>query len=204
MCTPLVIILFILSDPYQEQDLEKNCVSLHNEFRRRHGAEPLEWSNDLYKKALEISDRIALKNVPARNLSRYERPGLNLGYVQLSFENNKTASTPCVRAVEDWYGQKLNYNYDKPQLNANDRDFTQLVWKSTKRVGISKTLSLDGSVAYVAAVYQPIGNVDSYYDMKKNALPAEDKEEEKTMEFLDKLLINKKRKKSSVASESNL
>ena len=192
--------VIILVDTSVEAVLKDDCLALVNELRRRHGAEPLEWSTELYRKAGEISDRVAMQSVSLQNLSKYERPGLNLGMVSLSnnVQNNKTESTACVRAVEGWYGQKLNYNYDKPQVTEDDRDFTQLVWKTTKRVGIAKSLTMDRETEYIAAVYDPAGNVDSYYDMKKNALPVQDISAEQTMEFLDKLLINKKRKKSII------
>lgn len=126
----------------------------------------MEWSDELYRKALEITDHLALRNVPAKNVTTYERPGLNLAYVPQQTNDDSEASAPCTRAVTEWYGQKQNYNYQHPQLSAEDRDFTQLVWKSTKKVGISKTKTLDGDT-YIAAVYEPAGDIESFYNSKK-------------------------------------
>lgn len=180
-------------DPKLESSLKRGCLKIHNDFRKRHGASSLLWSDPLYRKAYEITDRIAMNNVPQQNLSQYERPGLNLGFVHLNPITNRSAETPCIKAVEEWYGQKLNYDYESPKLTAEDRDFTQLVWKSTKRVGLSRTISLDGRNAYIASVYEPVGNVDSYYELKKAKLPRFSKQQ-KIIDFLDKVMVIKKKR----------
>lgn len=110
-----------------------------------------------------------MKNVSPQNLTSYERPGLNLAYIPQ--QTNDDAAAPCTRAIDEWYGQKQNYNYEHPKLSAEDRDFAQLVWKATKQVGISKTKTLDGNT-YIAAVYKPAGDIDSFYNSKKNVLPS--------------------------------
>jgi len=155
-------------------DMETNCLPLHNEFRRRHGAETLEWSEDLYKKASEIADRISMQGVDENDIHKYEQPGLNLAVIHLDNPlNNKTTATPCTKAVEEWYKEKLSYNFELPRLSAENRDFTQMVWKGTQKMALGKAMSTDGKLAYIAAIYQPAGNIDSYYDMKKNALPVQ-------------------------------
>jgi len=135
-----------------------------------------------------------VNSIPQKNLSQYERPGLNLNFVELTPSNNQSLDGPCLKAVSEWYGEKLNYDYETPKLTSEDRDFTQLVWKSTKRVGLARSLSPDGRNAYIAAVYEPIGNVDSFYD-KKNELPVTP--EERTDAFLN-LRVATKRKKSKI------
>jgi len=139
-------------DPELESSIKGGCLKLHNELRDRHGAAGLEWSDALYKKAHEITERIAVNSIPQKNLSQYERPGLNLNFVELNPSNNRSLDGPCLKAVSEWYGEKLNYDYETPKLTSEDRDFTQLVWKSTKRVGLARSLSPDGRNAYIAAI----------------------------------------------------
>ena len=194
----MIVFPIYFPDPLVTAALKTDCLSLHNELRRRHGSEAVEWSDDLYRKAREIADRIAVQGVLQKDIGKYEQPGLSLAAIDLNTMNNKTAATPCTRAVEGWYGQKLNYNFEHPRLSEENRDFTQLVWKGTKTMGLARATSDDGRTAVVAAVYQPAGNVDSYYDMKKNLHPILNTEEQKTLDFLDKLLVNKRRKKSFV------
>lgn len=175
-----------------ENAFQKKCLPLNNELRRRHGADPLQWSDELFKKAVEITDHMALRNIPSRNLSMYERPGLNLAYVSRDADDVNDEASTCKQAIESWYGQKQNYNYQHPKLSLEDRDFAQLVWKSTKSVGISKTKTLDGDT-YIAAVYQPADTNESVYGLKKNTLPRFMRSfYSQTVKFLDQILKKNK------------
>ena len=156
-----------LLDSIQITEPGNECLSLLNGYRKRHGAVNLQWSNDLYNRALDISKRIALHNIPSRNLAYFEKPGVNLGYVLLHKKN--LLSSPCTKALENWYAQKKNYRYEKPKVTINNQDFTQLIWKSSKKVGIAQVESIDKTAFYVTAVYEPAGNVNS--DTRKNVLP---------------------------------
>lgn len=60
------------------------------------------------------------------------------------------------------------FNFSKPQINSNNENFTQLVWKSTKEVGFGVSLSPNGSY-YIVANYYPAGN--NVNKLKENVLP---------------------------------
>jgi len=132
-------------------------MSQENSLRQRHGADSLEWSTDLYQKALEVTDHLALNSIPAQNLRQYERPGLMLAYVDPQTANSDDVTASCRHAIDGWYSQKDNYNFDHPILTDESRDFVQLVWKSSKLVGVSRSRLPNGG-SYVASVFQPIGD----------------------------------------------
>lgn len=148
---------FIRVDNVDIEDLlRKNCLPFIDAFRERHGAASLEWSAELYRKALDITTRLAEKDLGPKYLTKYERSGLTLDYIPLTETgNNDTQITPCLRAANSWYGQKANYNYEKPTMTDENRDFTQLIWKATRNAGIATKITNDGKSAYVAAVFDP-------------------------------------------------
>lgn len=165
------LIFIIILDEHLETLIKDKCLAVIDDYRHRHAANPLKWSNSLYRKALDISDRLADNDVGPKNLSKYERPGLSLDYVPLTqLKYNETEYTPCVYAATDWYGQKINYNYGAPKVTNDNRDFTQLVWKSGKTIGIAKSISTDGKGAYIAAVYEPVANPNPLGAFRKHLL----------------------------------
>ena len=61
-----------------------------------------------------------------------------------------------------WYSQIYNYNFDSPGFNSEVKNFTQLVWNSTRRVGIGKADDGNGFTVVVAR-YEPVGNIDGLF-----------------------------------------
>ena len=120
----------------------------------------------LYKDAVRYSSKLAkdLSSTGATtDLSVYERPGVSVGFVQLDELDNSTEYLPCVNAINNWYEQKQSYNYENPEINRSNRDFTQLVWKSGKSVGVGRALTTDGKGAYVTAIYTPVADTQHTY-----------------------------------------
>lgn len=176
-------------DPDVENYLKDECMSHENSFRRRHGAPPLNWSNDLYKKAIEISDHLALNAVPLSNVSNYERPGLLLAYVSPTNGDIESANASCRQAIDTWYNQKENYNFKEPLLNENNRDFIQLVWKSSKLVGISRTRLPDGG-AYIASIFKPVGEIKDKTGTKKDLLVKVNARKDKLGNLINRIMRN--------------
>ena len=179
------------SDESTEDVMKASCMSRENELRQHHGADILQWSNDLYKKAVEVTDHLALNAIPASNLPQYERPGLTLSYVDASATNIDDVTATCRHAIEGWYDQKKDYDFAHPSLTEQDRDFAQLVWKASKFVGVSRSL-LPGGGSYVASVFQPAGEYQTT-GTKKNRLfnTKRQTSHDKLHDLIDKLLSKK-------------
>ena len=61
-------------------------------------------------------------------------------------------------AVEMWYKEATDYNFEVPAYNAKCGNFTQVVWASSRELGVAKCVADDGT-QYVAALYKPTGNI---------------------------------------------
>lgn len=71
-------------------------------------------------------------------------------------------------AVRSWYDESLLYNYNQAKFSFKTGQFTQLVWKDTKSLGIAWASSNEGNV-YIVANYSPAGNVRKQFT--DNVLP---------------------------------
>ena len=71
-------------------------------------------------------------------------------------------------SVQAWYNQIIYFDFQKPRITDQNSYFIQLVWRSTKEVGVGVYESSSGK-AYVVAFYSPPGNTDN--GLKFNVLP---------------------------------
>ena len=67
-----------------------------------------------------------------------------------------------VQAVENWYGEIADYNWDDPEYDGDHSGvighFTQVVWKLSTEYGTGAALSSDGTQLYVVGRYREMGN----------------------------------------------
>lgn len=62
-----------------QNQFQKDCLEAHNEYRRQHGAPPLEWSAKLALEAEKWAKDLAKKNVLQHSNLRDQ--GENLGFM---------------------------------------------------------------------------------------------------------------------------
>jgi len=67
------------------------------------------------------------------------------------------SSASAVDAVDAWYNEVSQYNYNAPGFSEATGHFTQLVWKATTEVGCASQTCSSGT--YVFCEYQAAGNV---------------------------------------------
>ncbi|KAM4579549.1 Golgi-associated plant pathogenesis-related protein 1 [Fundulus diaphanus] len=72
-------------------------------------------------------------------------------------------------AVDSWYGEIKDYDFSKPGHQRGTVHFTQVVWKSSKELGVG--LATDGRTVFVVEQYREAGNITNPGYYKKNVLP---------------------------------
>ena len=84
--------------------------------------------------------------------------------------NSESEEVKCSIPVKLWYNEWKFYNYKKPNINGETGHFTQVVWKSSRRIGCGQAVSY-GKVGgtYTVCNYDPPGNV--LKEEKLNVLP---------------------------------
>lgn len=81
--------------------------------------------------------------------------------VYMSTNEKLTDSQAVIEATNLWYNENRKYNYRSATYSSSTGHFTQVVWKSTKYLGVGFARSSKG--VYVCASYDPRGNVLSQF-----------------------------------------
>lgn len=129
-------------------------MQAHNRFRTLHHAPNLRWSDALANQAEKLAYEMAMKGEITRSdvlISLDE--GENIAKIsRVPFEEAGSS------AAEVWYSERKNYSYSYPRLDEDNDAFTQMVWKSTKELGMGCAKDLQTNDMYVVALYRPAGN----------------------------------------------
>ena len=73
-------------------------------------------------------------------------------------------------AMKSWYKQSLKvYNYASTRYSPKTATFTQVIWRSSKRIGIGIYEDRLARRTYLVCLYSPGGNVEGQY--RANVLP---------------------------------
>lgn len=153
-------------------------LDAHNAYRNVHGAPALVWSKSLAKDAASWGKECRWEH-DGSNKSQGENLYASFGYPEDTLYQN---------AATSWYDEVALYDFENPQ-NSKFKDvghFTQMVWKSSTRLGCARVscadgqngpFSSNGAWLYVVCRYSPPGNMmssgnDAYTYFKENVLKA--------------------------------
>ncbi|CAH1798831.1 unnamed protein product, partial [Owenia fusiformis] len=133
------------------------CLNEHNKYRAKHGAPPLEWDNKLAKAAQKVAQN-----------SKFEHSNNGFG------ENIAMSSDEmtCAKAIKMWYDEVKDYGKNNGGVTGH---FTQVVWKSSTKVGCS--VGKPGGISFsngmkgqmLACNYSPPGNYQGEYEKNVQA-----------------------------------
>lgn len=148
-----------------------DLLQTHNYYRARHSASPLTISQRLNHIAQRYAERLAAtsKFEHSDNKLGGETIGENL-YMEWVSKGNVPVSGR--EATKNWYGEIASYNFSNPQYSESTGHFTQMVWRSTHKMGVGVALSRDGREVYIVANYYPAGNIINHGYFESNVLPA--------------------------------
>ena len=143
-------------------DFQSECLTAHNEYRKRHGVPPLKLDKDLCKVSQQWANFLISRNMLQHsNNSSY---GENLFSMTSSNPNFTVAGK---EPVESWYSEIKYYNFGGEPSSLASGHFTQVVWKESSRLGVAFAKS--GGRVVVVANYDPPGNFIG--DFSKNVPP---------------------------------
>jgi len=190
--TILAVIIIDLSNAQDCNTLFNNeMLRLHNLYRTKHKAPPLKLDNALVSFAKSYASKLATRNGGLVH-SQTQGQGENLAAIYGVGDTKKcTGRILCVinftipsnysnfmykftfldlakQFFLMWYNEKDQYDFSKGQFSLTTGHFTQVVWRSTTKLGCG--LSFNGNRAYCCCSYIPPGNVQGQY--KDNVKPA--------------------------------
>ena len=137
----------------------KSALGIHNKARKDVRAPALKWSGKLAGDAQAYANLLARKGGGLVHAKTRDQ-GENL-FMGTRIKN------PATAASKAWYNEIKDYKHSK--LSKTDFQggkpighYTQMVWNSTKQVGLGMAVAKNGRI-YVVARYSPRGNVIGKY-----------------------------------------
>ena len=156
--------------------LNQVLLAKHNEYRKKHGAPDLFLDNELIKLAQDYSAVLAYKSdiysiSPSGNKNKNkENVGENI-FTCTSILKTQCYNEDSTKPVDDWYNEINNYNFNDPGFTLDTAHFTQLIWKSTTRLGCGASVRTDGVTYKVVCNYYTAGNIVDANKYSENVLP---------------------------------
>ncbi|KAH6917210.1 PR-1-like protein [Coprinopsis sp. MPI-PUGE-AT-0042] len=152
---------FVVGEPVDsrhtlERRTSQEWLDAHNTVRAEYGANPLTWDKDLETAAQNWAQRCVFEHSKGK-VGPY---GENLAA--------GTGSFPISNAVKSWAHEVVEYSAEDPE-NPKTLHWTQLVWKSTTRLGCA-TVTCDPFIfgnqpaRYHVCEYNPPGNYAGQFD----------------------------------------
>lgn len=120
----------------------------HKAYRAHYGAEPLVLDPELTRYATNRAQKMAAADGA---LSSSRGP-----YGENLFMSWPTQPTPA-EVVKAWMDGAAEYDYGNPGFSNATGNFTQVVWKGSRKLGVGLARSASDRW-YVIAVYDPPGN----------------------------------------------
>lgn len=136
------------SDDSGLSSFAKTCLDVHNKDRAEHSADPLSWNQtlaDFAQSYLESSN------------CKFAHSGGPYG------ENIAMGYASTTDAIQDWYNEYKNYDFNNGGFSEGTGHFTQMVWKGTTQLGCAQKKCDQGD--YLVCEYYPWGNVQGSYQM---------------------------------------
>ena len=138
-------------------DLQTKLLVAHNHWRTLHNAPNLVWDEALANYALNYAKKCRFQHSSS-------------GYGENLAEGYKSITA----AVDAWYAEEGQYSYRNPGFSSRTGHFTQLVWKSSQKLGCGyvQCNTHGRSWDYLVCEYSPAGNIVNSGYFKANVLPA--------------------------------
>lgn len=122
-------------------DFQSQILAEHNAKRALHGVDALTWDSTLESYAQNYADKYDCSGTLTHSGGQYGE-NLALGYT-------------VTGSVDAWYSEGDNFDYSS--CNVYDH-FTQVIWKSTTKVGCGYKKCGDYWGSYIICSYDPAGN----------------------------------------------
>ncbi|SEH00020.1 Cysteine-rich secretory protein family protein [Nonomuraea solani] len=148
-------------------EFQAEALAEANAYRAKHHAPPLTMDPELNAYAKE------------RAASRSEQEALDAGHTGLRAQTGEnifwgggSEALPGSMAVKNWYDEIGSYDFAAAKFSPNAGHFTQLVWKSSTKVGIGRAAGQGGEFfeTYIVFVFEQRGNMQGAF--AENVLPA--------------------------------
>eukprot|EP01064_Diplonema_japonicum_P029285 TRINITY_DN4700_c0_g3_i1.p1 TRINITY_DN4700_c0_g3~~TRINITY_DN4700_c0_g3_i1.p1 ORF type:complete len:679 (+),score=171.04 TRINITY_DN4700_c0_g3_i1:52-2088(+) len=147
MLTLAASVALVAGDPYLINDFERNVIlTEHNNMRTKWGACPLEWDESLVQKnSVFMTACVRGRTVSGQSIA----------------DTTYSVKPSVFDLVNVWVQEEPHYKVlQKPLYGAhfNSKGFTQMIWKSSMKIGCAMCHKPQSKTAYLECFYEEKGN----------------------------------------------
>ena len=142
---------------YENADLKEGILTEINQIRELHQVPELISSGDIDSIAQAFANKLAKTGVLDYSNNSYK--GGELGEILFY---NEIGEIDTESVIDTWYKDSKDFRYNNSNYNPEATPFAQLVWKSTKLIGIGFSKDEKGGT-FIVANFFPTGNVANQY-----------------------------------------
>jgi uncharacterized protein YkwD len=137
-------------------------LAAHNKVRSQHHVPPMSWSDSLARDAAKWADHLAKDLGCQMHHTTAGGEGENLYWASARTWSDGRRDSQAVtpeQVVIGWASEEADYDYKNNSCRAGKAcgHYTQIVWKSSTKVGCAKRSCSDKSQVWVCR-YSPPGN----------------------------------------------
>ena len=151
-----------------------------NKYRKRHKVSPLNTHNEINILAQKHSDKIARENFIEFSNNKYNN--LELGEIIFCF-NDSMSPEKIISSFYEEESTKYNYNNKNPTPS----NFTQIIWKNSKFIGIGFSKTKE-NIIYTVINFYPPGNIKN--EFLSNVFPPEYEERKSSINNTSEIKID--------------
>lgn len=134
-------------------DFKDECLKKHNHYRAKHGVPLLTLSPKLCDYAQEWANHLAKSD------TFQHRPNNKYGEnIYMEWSSNPSGKVSGEKSVDSWYSEIKVHKFGREPTSLASGHFTQVIWKSSKELGVAYGRNKNGKT-YVVANYDPAGNM---------------------------------------------
>uniref|UniRef100_A0A1I7ZV91 SCP domain-containing protein n=1 Tax=Steinernema glaseri TaxID=37863 RepID=A0A1I7ZV91_9BILA len=146
-----------------EVNFQRQCLDAHNALRARYGAPSVMWSQEL----ADLAHTWAMKLADRGRILYPELPGIGEN-IKLAVAEHSDHLTTGAEIVDEWSVEAQKFNFDKPTWNPNTQHFTQMVWRDTYEMGVSRYWNTAKNCVAIVAFYRSPGNSNAPGEFQAN------------------------------------
>ena len=154
------------------EELRSSLLAEHNSLRKSHQVNSLTRDSDIEKIAQQYAEQCVELESTSSSDNTYNGEALGENIYR---GNYLTIYGDEISSI--WYSEISNYNFSKPGFYSNAGHFTQIVWKSTTKIGCGAACNDTATFCVVVCNYYPKGNTKDE-DFAENVLVESDQSDE--------------------------
>jgi len=154
----------------QLRQFVRETIASINKYREKHRVPKLKHNKELDTLSQNWANELVHKSTLSNSKNAYK--GDRVGENVASRWSNGKCDYTADQVADHWYAENSKFSYDKEPPNVQGiGNFTQMVWKSSKEIGIGKAFLTKDNDSRVIVVcnYYPAGNVLRHF--LENVLP---------------------------------